>query len=728
MNSRVYLFFFIQLSVSMVYAQPAQHSKVLENFDAKSYGEWITEGDAFKTGPSGGWYKDTHHMVGFLGDGFASSVNDQNEPAFGTLTSPPFIIERNTIHFLIGAHEIHFLPGTMENPDDLAIQLLVDDKVVRSTIPDEFHAMFWRSWDVSGLKGETARIRIVDKDNRMWAHLDVDHIVQNDIPVEGQLIQRTLSVTGPILNLPVQEGAARYYLEVFADGQQIRGMDVELATNDIDYWVVADLSQWQDEEIQIRTRQYAEYNPSILDRITFADDILDSEDLYKEPLRSQFHFSSKRGWINDPNGLVYYDGEYHLFYQHNPYGWDHSRNDYNKTWGHAISTDLVHWTELPGAIHPDHLGPIYSGSSVIDRLNTTGFQTGDEKPIVCIYTSAGGRSPWSKGEKFAQSISYSQDRGRTFKAYEGNPVQGNIEYINRDPKAIWHEPTGQWVIILHFDERAMAFFTSKDLKVWEFQSELESEILVDCPELFELPVDGNEQNKKWILYGGSGHYIIGDFNGREFIPESREIQFSYGNCFYASQTFSNIPETDGRRVQMAWGVIPTWGMSFNMIMLFPVELSLRTTGEGIRMFAYPVKEIESIYSKEHTWSDVWLNPGQNLLSNIEGELFDIDAEFVVGKSREFGFVINGIRISYKPKNELLSAEEEQARVAPENGKIRLRILLDRVSVEVFANDGRVYMPLQSILQPEERSLEVFTEDGNTQISSLEVYELKSIWE
>lgn len=726
MYSKIIIFLLIHIGVSIVYAQIAHNSEVLETFDAKSFGEWAVEGTAFGDGPS---IRETFHpMLGFLGNGYASSVNLQNEPAVGTLTSPPFIIKRNTIHFLLGAHEVHFLPGTMKNPDDLVVQLLIDGNVVRSTIPDEFHAMFWRSWDVSGLKGKTATFRIVDNDNRMWAHLDVDHIVQNDIPVEGFAIQRTLAVTRPILNFPVKEGAERYYLELIADGQQIRGMDVELATDDIDYWVVADLSQWQGKEILICTRQYAEINPSILDRITFADDILDSEDLYNEPLRSQFHFSSKRGWINDPNGLVYYDGEYHLFYQHNPYGWDHSRNDYNKTWGHAISTDLVHWTELPGAIHPDHLGPIYSGSAVVDHLNTTGFQTGDGKPIVCIYTSAGGRSPWSIGKKFTQSISYSNDRGRTFKAYEGNPVQGNIDYINRDPKAIWHEPTGRWVIVLHFDERAMAFFTSNDLKSWEFQSELESEILVDCPELFELSVDGNERYKKWILYGGSGHYIIGDFDGRKFKPESNEIQFSYGDCFYASQTFNNIPETDGRRIQMAWGVIPTWGMPFSMIMLFPTELSLRTTDEGIRMFAYPVKELENIHSKEHTWSDLRLRPGQNLLSNIEGELFDIDAEFVVGKSREFGFVINGMQISYNRSSQQLSAGEAQAKVNPKNGNIRLRILVDRVSIEVFANDGRAYMPVRSEFEGEEKGLEVFTKGGATRIRSLEVHELKSIWD
>jgi fructan beta-fructosidase len=710
----------------------SRDDQIIETFDAESFGDWTIEGTAFGDGPCGGY--ESHQMVGFLGKGFASSVNDEDEPATGTLTSPPFSIDHNTIHFLLGAHEIHFLPGTMENPDDLVIQLLVNDKVVRSTIPDEFHAMFWRAWDVSGLKDQTARIRIVDHDKRMWAHIDVDQIVQNDIPVEGFLTQRTITINRPKLNFPVNENYSRYYLELWVNGKKIRGMDVALAPEEIDYWVVTDISQWMGKEVEIRARQFGEHNQSILDRITLANGVLESENLYSESLRQQFHFSSKRGWINDPNGLVYYDGEYHLFYQHNPFGWDHSRNDYNKTWGHAVSTDLVHWQELPGAIHPDHLGPIYSGSAVVDYHNTTGFQTGDEKPIVCIYTSAGGRSPWSKGKKFTQSIAYSNDRGRTFKIYEGNPVQENLDYINRDPKVIWHEQSGQWVIVLHFDERAMAFFTSKDLKSWEYQSELESEILVDCPELFQLCIDGNDKDKKWILYGGSGHYIIGDFNGKNYIPETKEIQFHYGDCFYASQTFSNAPA--GRRIQMAWGVIPTPEMPFNMSLLFPVELSLRTTDEGLRMFAYPVNEIENIYSREHMWSNLKLEPGQNCLSEIEGEFFDIDAEVEVAETDSFGFIINGLSITYDRITHLLSCGEEGVVVRPDECIIRLRILADRMSVEIYANDGQVYMPMRNteILTPteacvkeEQKSLAVFTKGGDILIHSLTVHELESIW-
>jgi len=681
---------------------------LIEEFEAASYGEWTAEGDAFGKGPR------EAGMVGALGNRYAA-----NRRGTGTLTSPPFIIEREAIYFLVGSIEIDGPPG------DLAVQLLVDGDVVRTTAPSRYHAMFWESWDVAEFKGKTGRIRIIDEDTRRSAYISVDHIVQSDVPAERPRLERAITITKPVLNFPLKTGAARHYIELVVDGKQVRAMDVELATDDIDYWVVTDLSPWLGKELLIRTRQHPLGNAHILDRISVEDGIRDADDLYREALRPQFHFSSKRGWINDTNGLIYYDGEYHLYYQHNPYGWDHSRNDYNKTWGHAVSTDLVHWTELAGVIHPDHLGTIYSGSAVLDKDNSTGFQTGKEKPIVAVYTSAGGRSPWSEGKPFSQSIAYSNDRGRTFTPYQHNPVLPNIEYVNRDPKALWHEPTRKWVLIVHFDNRAMAFFTSDDLKTWKYQSEFESRYFKDCPELFQLAVDGNENNKKWIIYSGPGAYYIGDFDGKKFTPQTGITKYSYGDCFYASQTFSNVPK--GRRVQMAWGVIPMEGMPFNQQLLFPVELTLHTTDEGLRMFAYPVKEIESIHGKEHTWTNVQLKPGQNILSNVGGELFDIDARFEIGDSDEFGFLINGFSVKYNVEKNELSCGRSKAKLKPDNGSIRLRILVDRVSIEVFANDGRVYMPIRAIPEGNERGLEVFTKGGSTKISSLTVHELKSIW-
>jgi sucrose-6-phosphate hydrolase SacC (GH32 family) len=686
---------------------------LIEDFEAISYGDWTVEGEAFGKGPI------EEDMVGTLGRRVAVSTGK----GVGTLTSPDFTIKRDAIYILWGTWE-HVINGSA---GDLAIELLVEDKVVRALIPpspsSKFHAMFWEAWDVTQFVGDTGRIRIVD--NSDWAGINIDHIIQSDVPAKRPLLERSINVTKPILNFPLKTGAARHYIELFVDGKQIRAMDIELATDDIDYWVVTDLSPWMGKELLMHTRQHPLGNKQILDRISVEDSIREADDLYRESLRPQFHFSSKRGWISDTNGLVYYNGEYHLYYQHNPYGWDHSRNDYNKTWGHAVSTDLVHWTELPDVIHPDHLGSIYSGSAVVDEDNTTGFQTGKEKPIVAVYTSAGGRTPWSEGKPFSQSIAYSDDRGRTFIPYEGNPVLPNIEYINRDPRVIWHDPTSQWVIVLHFHGRAMAFFTSDDLKTWKKQSEFESPYLIDCPELFQLAVDGNENNKKWIIHGGSGAYYVGDFDGKKFKPETEIIQYNYGNCFYASQTFSNVPK--GRRIQLAWGTIPMEGMPFNQQLLFPVELTLRTTEEGLRMFAYPVKEIESIYAKEYTRSDIDLTPGQSILSDVNGEFFDIDAEFEVSDAETLGFWINGYSIEYHSDKNELFCDGEKSKLEPICRKIRLRILVDRVSIEIFANDGLVYMPIRALPKKGQTGIEVFSKGGNSKIKNLKIYELNSIW-
>ena len=471
----------------------------------------------------------------------------------------------------------------------------------------------------------------------------------------------------------------------------------------------------------MRIDKYDPASTKGFDSVYQADTYIGEENVYREKIRPQFHFTSRRGWNNDSNGMVYYDGEYHLFYQHNPFGWNWG----NMTWGHAVSTDMIHWTELGDAIHPDRLGTIFSGSAVVDVNNTAGFQTGDEKVIVCIYTSAGGTNPMSKDQPFTQSIAYSNDRGRTFTVYEGNPILGHINGGNRDPKVIWHTPTGQWVMALYLDDRDMAFFTSKDLKSWEFQSKIKC--FHECPELFALPVDGDRNNGKWILYGGSGEYLIGNFDGTHFVSEEGPIPFHHGNCFYASQTFSDIPKTDGRRIQIAWGRVKMTDMPFNQMMLFPVTLTLRTTEEGPRMFAQPVREIEKLHKKQWQWKNKTLKPGDNLLSGLSGELIHIQAELRVDEDRETGFVIRDIPVVYNVQKQELSCQGKTASLKPVEGRIRLELLADRTSIEIFGNDGRVYMPIGVILADNSKSLEIFTKGGNTEIKSLEICELNSAW-
>jgi fructan beta-fructosidase len=523
------------------------------------------------------------------------------------------------------------------------------------------------------------------------------------------------------LNFPVKNGAQKHLIHLIIDNEIVREFEIELAPDEPDFWVFLDVSNFARKKaiLWIDKREPAESKG--FDSVYQADTYIGQEDVYKEKLRPQFHFTSKRGWNNDANGMVYYDGQYHLFYQHNPYGWSWG----NMTWGHAVSTDMIHWVKLGDAIHPNRLGTIFSGSAIVDVNNTAGFQTGYEKVIVCIYTSAGGTNPMSKGQPFTQSIAYSNDHGRTFTVYENNPVLDHINGGNRDPKVIWHEPTNQWVMALYLDDNTMGFLTSKNLKSWQLQSRLKC--FHECPELFELPLNGNRNNKKWILYGGSGDYLIGSFDSRQFTPEAGPIPFQHGNCFYASQTFNNIPKSDGRRIQIAWGRVAMPGMPFNQMMLFPVTLTLRMTEEGPRMFAEPVREIEKLHTKQWQWENKILKPKENLLSGISGELFHIRAELKVGDANEIGFVIRDVPVNYDLRKQQLSCLDKTAALKPVDGNIRLEILVDRTSIEIFGNDGRIYMPIGLILAGNSKSLEIFTKGGDTKIKSLEIFELSSIW-
>lgn len=526
------------------------------------------------------------------------------------------------------------------------------------------------------------------------------------------MLSREILIQNQYINLPVKNDAPKHRVRFLVNAKTVREFEIELADAEPDFWVFSDVGELKGERLVIEA-DGLDSDSTALESIVQSDTIKEAENLYKEKYRPQFHFSSRRGWNNDPNGLVYYKGEYHLFYQHNPYGYKWG----NMHWGHAVSRDLVHWKELPVALYPKQYGDwCFSGSGLVDKNNTAGFKTGDEDVLIAAYTSTG------RGE----SIAYSNDRGLTWADYDGNPV---VEHKGRDPKVIWHELTKKWVMAVYHEvdnKRTIAFYTSPDLKNWEYQSLVED--FYECPDLFELPVDGNENNRKWVLLAADSDYIIGTFDGRSFTEESGKHRGNYGNNFYASQTWSDIPAEDGRRIQIAWGRLDMPGMPFNQYMTFPCELTLRTTPEGIRMFSQPVREIENIHDKKHSWKAEILEPEKNLLSGVSGDLFDIRAEFEIGGGAKFGFNIRGVPVVYNVERNELSCKEKDAPLKPVDGKIRLQILVDRTSIEVFGNDGRVTMSIGVIPKDENKSIEVFSKGGNSKINSLDIYELRSSWE
>ena len=481
---------------------------------------------------------------GFAGKGLVNSFRG-GDGAVGTLTSPEFVIERKFVTFLIGGGG--FAGQTCMN-------LLVDGKPLRTatgpnTAPGGSEALAPESWDVSELAGKTARIEIVDRATGGWGHINVDHIAFTDRqpPRILENASREIVCDRSYLNLPVKTGAKKRRVSLRVDGAVAREFEIELADGEPDFWSFPDLAPFRGTTATVVVDKLTE-NSGALAALEVSDAIKGAESLYREPLRPQFHFSARRGWLNDPNGLVFSQGEYHLFFPLNPYGW----HDAQKHWGHAVSPDLVHWRELPVALHPPRFGDdAWSGSAVVDKDNTSGFKSGADDLLVAAFTSTG------RGE----CIVYSNDRGRTWTNYEGNPV---VRHRGRDPRLLWHAPTKRGDVPTQGPRRPRrgqraetSPSTSPDLKKWTYQSRVSG--FFECPDLFELPVDGDTQKEmgahrceQRIRSAASmGAVQAGD----------AEAAWSSRQAFHAAQTRSRTSRAEGRR-EIGWGQIAMPGMPF----------------------------------------------------------------------------------------------------------------------------------------------------------------------
>ncbi len=526
-------------------------------------------------------------------------------------------------------------------------------------------------------------------------------------------ITRTMYVDGRYLNLPVKNGIPKRLVRVQVDGKIVREFKIEISDSEPDFWLVLDVDAWRGKELTIFAEQLSE-SAKWLAMLEISDEIKGAEDLYREAERPQFHFSVKRGWQNDPNGLVMHNGEYHLFYQYNPYATTWNAEWVNMHWGHAVSRDLVHWEELPIALYPNSMEDMaFSGSAIVDHDNDSGLGC---ETIVAAYTST------VRGE----CIIYSTD-GRTFKEYEGNPV---LRHQGRDPKLLRYEPENCWIMAVYeeLDEKGekqgIAFYKSTDLLHWTRRGWIEG--FHECPDLFALPLDGNPQNTKWVIHGGKGDYLIGEFDGNTFVPETEMLTLAHSYALYAGQTISNIPPSDGRTINISWG--RSWWtstMPFAQRMLFPVEFTLCTTEDGPRLFTNPVREISKLYAKTWEASDIELTENP-MVAPITGELLDVEADIAVGDASCVHLDLRGLRITYDIDNGLLKCDEFAAPYRPADGRIKIRVLIDQSMVEIFAGNGLVYMPIGILFKPENREISVVAEGGKSDCN-LVVHLLESAW-
>jgi sucrose-6-phosphate hydrolase SacC (GH32 family) len=707
---------------ALSYTARAADDVIVADFERDTHAPWTVTGEAFGSGPARGALPGQMHVDGFNGAGLVNSFN-KGDDSTGSLTSPEFRIERKYLSFLIG--------GGM-NAEKLALQLLVDGKAVRSATgpndrPGGTEALAQGSWDVSELSGKSATLRIIDEAKGSWGHINVDHIMQTDVKPKGPppLIsnaERSLSASARYLHLPIKNGAPKRVVTLLVDGKVVVRNDIELADGTPDWWAPMEVSEWQGKPVTLRVDKFPE-NSTALSSIGQSDTIRNNDDLYREPLRGQFHFSPQRGWNNDPNGCVFYNGEYHLFFQHNPFGWGWG----NMHWGHAVSKDLVHWQELGDKLLPDDMGPMFSGSAVVDWKNTSGFGKDGKPPLVLFYTAAGNPT--------VQGMAYSND-GRTFTKYAGNPIVKQITGGNRDPKVMWHEPMKRWVMVLYVGldggRHTVHFFTSPNLRDWTLASFTEgisgTPFLYECPDFFELAVDGNAGVKKWVLLGADSRYAVGTFDGIRFTAEQTNLPGHRGRGFYAPQTFSDIPESDGRRLQIGWWQTETKGMPFNQSMTIPLELKLTQTEDGPRMTFTPVKELETLRTKTHRPDVKAMKPGDaNPFDAIRAELVEVRVEFEPGDAKEVIFNIRDIMVEYDVAKQEISVAGHRAPAPLRGGKQRLVIYCDRTGAEVFASDGLCYVPMPFNTKPDNKRLYFETRGGTASVNSLEVHELRSAW-
>ena len=498
--------------------------------------------------------------------------------------------------------------------------------------------------------------------------------------LSAQAAELSFKVKNKYLNLPISQQEQRHRLTFQAKGVDDLSVVARLSA-DPEYWVFTDLTAYMGKTLTI-TYDGPE---DALAMAYQADTIRDAQKMYHERNRPQFHFTSRRGWLNDPNGCIWHDGLYHLYYQHNPF----EREWENMTWGHATSPDLLHWTEQAPVLFPDTLGTMFSGSAVFDKDNTSGFGTKKNPPLVFAYTA-------DRSDREVQCIAYSLDGGMTLHKYEGNPIIDSHDkwqtHDTRDPRLFWWQG-GWWVLVLN-ERNGHSIYTSTNLRDWTYQSHVNG--FWECPDLFPLPVDGNPSDVRWVMLGASNTYMIGSFDGKTFTPESGKHRFSMG-AIYAAQTFNNTP--DGRRIQIGWANIEHRGMPFRGQMLLPTELTLHTTKDGIRLVSKPIAEVASLlkplYASDKALSEQEANSQLSLQSSgvggaiLHSSLFTLHlhATLNLTYATSAGLRFDGQNIIDYDLNRNTLNGQFYSPQDPTSLSLTMDVYIDRTSIEVFIDDG-----------------------------------------
>ena len=581
------------------------------------------------------------------------------------------------------------------------------------------------------------------------ASADTSSLLIKDLGEGHCLVQ--INTNQRYLLLPVEEVMPDVRVSMIVNNKEVNVADVRLAVNRVDYFVPLDLSDYAGKNILLKFK-FGSNDPirgklsAVCCKEMKLSDTFDTGN--REKFRPTYHFSPLYGWMNDPNGMVYKDGEYHLFYQYNPYGskWG------NMSWGHAISQDLINWKHLPVAIAPDALGTIFSGSAVVDFDNTAGFGAG---AIIAIYTQNSDRQ--------VQSIAYSTDNGRTFTKYENNPVLTSEARDFRDPKVFWYESTKRWIMVLAVGQE-MQIFSSPNLKDWTFESRFGEGQgahggVWECPDLFELPVEGTN-DKKWVLlcnlnpggpFGGSAtQYFVGSFNGKEFVNESpsKTKWMDWGKDHYATVTWSDAP--DNRRIAIAWmsnwqyaNDVPT--SQYRSPNSVPRDLSLFTVDGETYLQSAPSPELLALRdaSKKRSFKVNGTRTIKEMISGNDGA-YEIELTIENQHADVIGFRLYNdkgeeVDMQYDMKEKKFSMDRRKSGevsfnenfpmltwTAIESGKdeLKLRLFVDKSSVEAFGDGGRFVMTNQVFPSEPYTHIDFYSKGGAYKVDSFVIYKLK----
>ena len=500
------------------------------------------------------------------------------------------------------------------------------------------------------------------------------------------------------LKLPVSPYAQNKTLTFHRDGQLVLDFSTRLDPISPVYWFYWDMRLFMGQNLTFSTVPTIAFQPEFVEEIP-------ADSHYDERLRPAAHFTAHRGWLNDPNGCVFYEGQYHMFFQHNPVDscWG------NMSWGHAVSPDLIHWEQREIALFPDEFGTMYSGSAVVDHNNVSGLQENGHAPLLLFYTAAGRHSLLSAEQNFCQCLAYSTDGGNTFQKYDKNPIVPHIASGNRDPKVIYNPEENCYYMSLYLVENEYALFRSGNLLDWSRSQRIDLPGDGECPDFFPLTCQGETY---WIFIGASDRYLVGRMENGRFVPvqEARSLQ-SRGRS-YAAQTFSNVP--GGRCLRIAWNQTNIPHTPFTCAMCTPTEMTLVKDSRGFWLRTNPIDELDTVHR-------------DNTAPILCGKAQDIRLKLRWKPYTSISLKLLGLEMVLSQETNSLTVNGVTLPLHAADNTISLRFITDVHAVEIYTADGRSFTCVDHLADYNLNTLSLTAQCGDFELLEQTVLELENIW-